>query len=64
MFTYTKDELKEIQDIIDYYQFEMDKLEKEKDEILRMFENNQLHLEMVCSKELEELKDKIKNSRK
>lgn len=63
MFTYTKDELKEIQDIIDYYQFEMDKLEKEKDEILRMFEQNQLHLEMVCSKELEELKDKIKNSR-
>ena len=63
MFTYTKDELKEIQDIIDYYQSEMDKLEKEKEEILRMFENNQLHLEMVCSKELQELKEKIKNSR-
>ena len=63
MFTYTKDELNEIQDIIDYYQSEMDKLEKEKEEILRMFENNQLHLEMVCSKELQELKEKIKNSR-
>ena len=37
--------------------------EKEKDEILKMFEKNQLTLEMICSKELEELKDKIKNSR-
>ncbi len=64
MFTYTKEELKEIQDIIDYYQLEMDKLEKEKEEILRMFEKNQLTLEMICSKELQELKEKIKNSRK